>query len=146
VAPSLVTVMSPSGDIKILSSPRGPFERISLLVSTIVGFPSLTRDVRTMLATVRAAIMCDFTASFPYCLFFLPWLQYRQRMRLCGTALKGFQGRSFWRSILSNNYEWSTLLILHHLRCNSDWVSSCHSHRFVYVRYYHWTYQALCAS
>lgn len=55
VAPSLVTVMSPSGEIRILSRPRGP------------------REVRTIPATVFAARMCDLTASLPCCLFFLPW-------------------------------------------------------------------------
>jgi len=55
VAPSFVTVMSPSGEMRILSRPRGP------------------REVRTIPATVFAARMCDLTASFPCCLFFLPW-------------------------------------------------------------------------
>lgn len=49
--------MSPSGDMRILSRPRGP------------------RDVLTILATVRAARICDLTASLPCCLFFLPWLK-----------------------------------------------------------------------
>lgn len=42
-----MTVISPSGEMRILSSPRGP------------------REVLTILATVRAARMWDFTASFP---------------------------------------------------------------------------------
>lgn len=55
VAPSLVTVMSPSGEIMILSRPRGP------------------RLVLTMLLTVRAARMCDLSASIPCSRVFLPW-------------------------------------------------------------------------
>ena len=55
VAPSLVTVMSPSGLIRILSRPRGPSE-------------VLTRD-----ATDLAARMCCLTASLPCTLDFFPW-------------------------------------------------------------------------
>lgn len=47
VAPSFVTVISPSGEIRILSRPRGP------------------REVLTILATVLAAKICDLTASLP---------------------------------------------------------------------------------
>lgn len=54
VAPSFVTVMSPSGEMRILSRPRGPSE------------------VLTMLATVRAARMWFLTASVPWTLVFFP--------------------------------------------------------------------------
>lgn len=55
VAPSFVTVMSPSGEMRILSRPRGP------------------REVLTMLEMVRAARMWDLIASVPWLRFFLPW-------------------------------------------------------------------------
>lgn len=42
-----MTVMSPSEEMRILSSPRGP------------------NEVLTILATVRAARICALTASFP---------------------------------------------------------------------------------
>jgi hypothetical protein len=38
-----------------------------------------------MLATVRAARICDLTASVPCCLFFLPWLA---KMLVCGVLDK----------------------------------------------------------
>ncbi|KAH3683016.1 hypothetical protein WICPIJ_006020 [Wickerhamomyces pijperi] len=55
VAPSLVMVMSPSGEIKILSRPLGPSE------------------VLMMEATALAARIWDFLASTPCCLFLVPW-------------------------------------------------------------------------
>ena len=74
VAPSFVTVMSPSGEMRILSNPRGPCSHISDSSQTIRKTPSdfLTSEVRTIFATVLAARMWDLTASFPCCLFFLP--------------------------------------------------------------------------
>ena len=72
VAPSFVTVISPSGEIKILSSPRGPYVVFSLELRMLFQPHPRTRDVRTIFATVLAANMCDFTASFPCCRFFFP--------------------------------------------------------------------------
>ncbi len=76
VAPSLVTVMSPSGEMRILSSPRGP------------------NDVFMMLATVRAARMCDLTASLPNCRFFLPWLLFYQVSQSRPFALRSASQRN----------------------------------------------------
>lgn len=74
VAPSFVTVMSPSGEMRILSNPRGPCSHVSDSSQTIPtnSFIFLTSEVRTIFATVLAARMWDLTASFPCCLFFLP--------------------------------------------------------------------------
>ncbi|KAH3668068.1 hypothetical protein OGAPHI_001822 [Ogataea philodendri] len=55
VAPSLVMLISPSGEMRILSSPRGP------------------RDVFRIEATCLAAKICDLTASVPCVLFLDPW-------------------------------------------------------------------------
>jgi hypothetical protein len=59
VAPSLVTVISPSGEMRILSSPRGPSDVLMMLVTThehqrglcqvdpVVRFPGQSRPTRT---------------------------------------------------------------------------------------------------
>jgi hypothetical protein len=90
-----VTVMSPSGEIRILSSPRGPSE------------------VLTMFATVFAAKMCDLTASLPCCLFFFPWL----RAVLALALVPCFAAISKTCHVLSDNDKRPARLILHHLRC-----------------------------
>jgi len=71
VAPSFVTVISPSGEMRILSRPRGP------------------NEVLTMFATVRAARIWDLTASLPYWRFFLPWLKRGKSGGVSGEGLVG---------------------------------------------------------
>jgi hypothetical protein len=46
VAPSLVTVISPSGEMRILSSPRGPSD-VLMMVDPVVRFPGQSRPTRT---------------------------------------------------------------------------------------------------
>ena len=57
-----------------------------------------TKDVLTMLATVRAAMMCDLTASLPYWRFFLPWLHDGNGVSEAGGLESGGggKGRDGW--------------------------------------------------
>jgi hypothetical protein len=63
-----------------------------------------------MLATVRAARICDLTASLPCCLFFLPWL--------CSVSIPcSFRGIVCASElyVLSHDNERPPRLVVHHL-------------------------------
>jgi hypothetical protein len=89
----------------------GPILAGSASISHQTPTVHLTSDVRTMFDTVRAARMCDLTASVPCCLFFLPWLNICSVIDTC-TDLEG-------SNVLAHDNERSSRFVLHHLSCKS---------------------------